>query len=151
MLALPIGTAQKGRWPLPNEQWHYAMYVLSFHEKHRLVLARFSGVVSTEDFERLDDALAALVAREGFMPGIFDFSAIDAHAVPATFLVRHARLPQVLLGQERIIVAPQQEVYDLACAFAAQQRDFGNTEPKVVRHLGDACRLFGVDEADFGM
>ena len=127
----------------------YAMYVLSFHEKHRIALARFSGIVSTEDFERLDNALAALVAREGFMPGIFDFSAIEAHAVPKTFLVKYARLPQVLLGQERVIVAPQQEVYDLACAFAVQQRDFGNMEPKVVRVMDDACRLFGVDEADF--
>ena len=127
----------------------YAMYVLSFHEKHRIALARFSGVVSTEDFERLDNALAALVAREGFMPGIFDFSTIHAHAVPRTFLVRYARLPQILLGQERVIVAPQQEVYDLACAYVVQQRDFGNMEPKVVRGLDDACRLFGVDGADF--
>jgi hypothetical protein len=43
-------------------------------------------------------------------------------------------LPQILLGQERIIVAPQQEIYELACAYAAQQRDFGNVE-------GQLCAL----------
>jgi hypothetical protein len=126
------------------------MFVLSFDEQNRVVLARFSGIVSTEDLERIDVALAALVAREGFVRGIFDFSTIEVNAVPQTFLVRYGRLPQILLGQERVIVAPQQEVYDLACAYAVQQRDFGNMEPKVVRELDDACRLFGIDEADFG-
>jgi hypothetical protein len=125
------------------------MFILSFHKKHRVVLARFSGVVSSEDLKQLDNALAALVAREGFVPGIFDFSTIEASAVPKSFLVTYARLPQILLAQERIIVAPQPEVYDLACAFAVQQRDSGNMEPKVVRDLEDAYRLFGVNEAGF--
>ena len=106
--------------------------------------------MSSEDLERIDGALAAFVAREGFVRGIFDFSTIEANAVPLTFLVRYGRLPQILLGQERVIVVPQQEAYDLACAYAVQQRDFGNMEPKIVRDLADAYRLFGVNEADFG-
>jgi hypothetical protein len=126
------------------------MFVLSFHEKHRVVLARFSGIVSSEDLTRLDRALEALIAREGFVRGVFDFSAIEASAVPQSFLVAYARLPQVLLAQERVIVAPQQDVYELARAYAIQQRDFGNMEPKVVRALEDAYRLLGVDEAGFG-
>jgi hypothetical protein len=59
-------------------------------------------------------------------------------AVPQSFLVWRARLPQILLGQERVIVASQQELYELACTYAAQQRDFGNVEGQVVRALGDA-------------
>jgi hypothetical protein len=58
-------------------------------------------------------------------------------------------LPQILLGQERIIVAPQQEIYELACAYAVQQRDFGNVEPQVVRTLGDAYRILDLHQADF--
>ena len=125
------------------------MFVLSVHEKQRVVLARFFGVVWSEDLKRLDTALAALVARDGFMAGIFDFSPIEASAVPKSFLVTYARLPQILLAAERVIVAPQQEVYELACAYAIQQRDFGNMEPKIVRDLNDAYRLFDVDEAGF--
>jgi hypothetical protein len=125
------------------------MFVLSFDKKHRVVLARFFGIVSSDDLKQLDDSLAALVAREGFVGGIFDFSPIEASAVPKSFLVTYARLPQILLAQERVIVAPQSEVYGLACEYAAQQRDFGNMEPKVVRNLEDAYRLFGVDEGGF--
>src|SRR5262249_27846130 len=126
------------------------MFVLSFNEQHRVVLGRFSGIVSSEDLERFDGALAAFVPRDGFVRGIFAFSAIEASAVPQTCLVTYARLPEILLGQERVIVVPQQEAYDLACAYAVQQGVSGNMAPKVVRDLDDVYRLFGVNEADFG-
>jgi hypothetical protein len=126
------------------------MFVLSFHKKHRIVLARFSGVVSSEDLRQLDEALAALVAQEGFMRGIFDFSSIEANAVPRSFLTAYARLPQtILMGQERVIVAPQPDVYELAFAYAVQQRDSGDMEPKIVLNLADAFRLFDTDGAGF--
>jgi len=49
------------------------------------------------------------------MRGIFDFSTIEAIAVPKSFLTTYARLPQTnLMAQERKIVAPQPEVYELA-------------------------------------
>jgi hypothetical protein len=125
------------------------MFALSFDSNHRVLLAQFAGVLSTEDIEGFDKALAAFVSRHGFVRGIFDFSSVQANAVPQSFLVRRARLPQILLGQERIIVAPQQEMYELACAYAAQQRDFGNVEGQVVRALGDAYRLLSLEQADF--
>jgi hypothetical protein len=58
-------------------------------------------------------------------------------------------LPQILLGQERVIVAPQQDIYELARAYAAQQRDFGNIEGQVVRVLVDAYRMLDLEQADF--
>jgi hypothetical protein len=63
--------------------------------------------------------------------------------------VWRARLPQILLGQRRIIVAPQQEIYELACAYAAQQRDFGNVEGQVARALADAYRMLCLEQANF--
>jgi hypothetical protein len=99
-----------------------SMFSLSFDSNHRVVLAQFGGVLSTEDIEDFDKALAAFVSRHGFARGIFDFSSIQANAVPQSFLVRRARLPQILLGQERIIVAPQQEIYELACAYRINVR-----------------------------
>jgi len=114
------------------------MFSLSFDGNHRVVLAQFAGVLSTEDIEGFDKVLAAFVSRHGFARGIFDFSSVQANAVPRSFLMWRARLPQFLLGQERVIVAPQQDIYELACAYDAQQRDFGNVEGQVVRALGDA-------------
>ena len=117
------------------------MFSLSFDSNHRVLLAQFAGVLSTEDIEGFDKALAAFLSRHGFARGIFDFTSVQANAVRQSFLVWRARLPQILLGQERVIVAPQQEIYELACAYAAQQRDFGRVEGQVVRALGDAYRM----------
>ena len=126
------------------------MFSLSFDSNHRVLLAQFAGVLSTKDIEGFDKALAAFVSRNGLARGIFDFSSVQANAVPHSFLVWRARLPQILLGQERIIVAPQQEIYELACAYAAQQRDFGNVEDQVVRALGDAYRMLDLNKPIFG-
>jgi hypothetical protein len=114
------------------------MFNLAFDSRQRVLLAQFNGVLSSEDISGLDKVLSAFVSRHGFMPGIVDFSSIEANAVPQSFFLWRARLPQILLGQERIIVAPQQEIHELASTYAAQQRDFGNVEPQVVRTLDEA-------------
>jgi hypothetical protein len=125
------------------------MFSLSFDSNHRVLLPQFAGVLSTEDIEGFDKALAAFVSRHGFARGIFDFSSVQANAVPRSFLVWRARLPQILLGQERVIVAPQQEIYELARVYAAQQRDFGNIQGQIVRTLADAYLALDLRQADF--
>jgi len=125
------------------------MLSLSFDSNHSVLLAQFAGILSSEDIEGLDRALVEFVSRHGLARGIFDFSSVKANAVPQSFFMWRGRLPQILLGQERIIVAPQQGIYELACAYAAQQRDFGNVEPLVVRALGDAYRRLGLEQSDF--
>ncbi|MEA2916377.1 MAG: hypothetical protein QOJ15_8458 [Bradyrhizobium sp.] len=132
-----------------GDVWPIGMFSLSFDSSHGVLLAQFAGVLSSEDINGLDKAFAAFVSRHGFAPGIVDFSSIEANAVPQSFFVWRARLPQILLGQERIIVAPQQEIYGLACAYAAQQRDFGNVEPQVVRTLDDAYLALDLKQPDF--
>jgi len=125
------------------------MFKLSFDTNHRVLLVQFEGVLASEDFEGLDNALLAFVSRRGLARGILDFSSIQANAVPQSFLAWRARLPQILLGQERIIVAPQQEIYELACIYASQQRDFGNLEGRIVRALGDAYHLLDIEQSNF--
>jgi len=83
------------------------------------------------------------VARDSFETSIAEGTSASR------IFVRRGRLPQILLGQERIIVAPQQEMYELACAYAAQQRDFGNVEPQVVRAIWDAYRMLDLEQSDF--
>ena len=125
------------------------MFSLSFDSSHGVLLAQFTGVLSSEDINGLDKALAVFVSRHGLAPGIVDFSSIEANAVPQSFFAWRARLPQILLGQARIFVAPQQEIHELTRAFTAQQRDFGNVEPQVVHALADAYRILDLDQVDF--
>jgi hypothetical protein len=125
------------------------MFSLSFDSNHGVLLAQFEGVLSSEDIKGLDTALAAFVARHGLARGILDFSSVQANALPRSFLVWRARLPLILLDQERVIVAPQQELHELACAYVAQQRDFGNLEGQIVRTLDDAYLALDLKQPDF--
>jgi hypothetical protein len=55
------------------------MFSLSFDDNHRVLLAQFAGVLSSEDIEGPDKALVAFVARHGLARGILDFSAVQAN------------------------------------------------------------------------
>ena len=125
------------------------MFNLAFDNSHRVLLVQFQGVLSSDDIKGLDMALATFVSRHGLARGILDFSSVQANALPRTFLVWRARLPLILLGQDRVIVAPQQELYELARAYVAQQRDFGNLEGQIVRTLDDAYLAFDLKQPDF--
>jgi hypothetical protein len=125
------------------------MFSLSFDSNHRVLLAQFQGVLSSDDIKGLDMALSAFVSRHGLARGILDFSSVQANVLPRTFLVWRARLPLILLGQDRVIVAPQQELYELARAYVAQQRDFGNLEGQIVRTLDDAYLALDLKQPDF--
>ena len=46
-------------------------------------------------------------------------------------------------------MAPQQEIYELARVYAAQQRDFGNIQGQIVRTLGDAYLALNLKQPDF--
>jgi hypothetical protein len=67
------------------------MFRLSFESNHRVLLAQFEGILSSEDIEGLDKALLAFVSRHGLARGILDFSSVQANAVPKSFLVWRAR------------------------------------------------------------
>jgi len=125
------------------------MFTLAFERTHRVLLARFAGVFTSEDIVQLDRAVIAFVAQEGPVRGLMDFSSIEAFAVPHTLVAARGRLREIVPGQQRVIVVPNMEIYELARLYASQQRDVGNLEPLVVHSLGDAYRLLGLERPDF--
>jgi hypothetical protein len=125
------------------------MFTLAFEHSHRVLLARFVGILTTEDVAQFDEAATSIVAREGRLRGLLDFSDVETIAVPNTLFIQRGRLPQVSPGQDRVFVATKPETYEIARAYTIQQRDFGNVEPRVVRTLWDAYRLLGLDKPDF--
>ena len=125
------------------------MFTLAFEHTHRVLLVRYVGIFTPEDIVQLDRSVIEFVARQGPVRGLLDFSNVEAFAVSHTLLVERGRLVAIMPSQERVIVAPNAEIYELARSYASQQRDFGNLEPRVVLSLCDAYRLLGLDKPDF--
>jgi len=125
------------------------MLTLTYERTARVLLVSFSGIFSSDDLYDLDLASADIVLMEGPVRSILDFTAVQTVAVPATLLIQRGRQPQIFSGQRSVIVAPQDEVYDLAKSYANLQRDFGNVEPLVVQSFEEALRVFRLKKPKF--
>jgi hypothetical protein len=126
------------------------MFALAFEDRYRVLLVRFSGIHVPEDISKLDWAATEIVAWDGPMRGLLlDYTSVEAVAVPHSFIAYRARLPQISSGYERVMVAPNPELYELARTYASLQHDFGNLGPRVTLSLWDAYQLLGLDKPDF--
>ena len=125
------------------------MFCLAFDRTHRVLLARFKAMLMADDIRLLDQAVRRFVRDQGNVRGLLDFSDVQHVAVPESFFQSRSRLPQIAVGEERVFVAPQEEVRTLAARYASQQRDFGNREPAVVSTMAEAYKILGVKRPSF--
>ena len=102
------------------------MFGLAFDRLNKVLLAHFEGMLVPEDIRRLDHAVRRFVRDQGNVRGLLDFTEVQHVAVPESFFQSRSRLPQIAVDEERVFVAPQEEVRSLARCYAIQQRDFGN-------------------------
>ena len=102
------------------------MSMLLFEPREKVLLTRYSGVVSSEDISTLDKNTVGVVVREGYVRSIFDYTAVEAVAIPRSSLAERGRKLRMNPGQDRVIMAPQQEIYELYCDYARGQLDIGN-------------------------
>ncbi|MDB5488414.1 MAG: hypothetical protein JWQ58_2129 [Reyranella sp.] len=125
------------------------MIEVAFERRHRILLSRFIGVFSFDDIEALDRVVKKVVHENGPVAGLLDLSNVDTIAVPPWRLIQRGRAPQIALGQQRVMVAPDGPLHDMARAYADQQRDYGNLEPIVVRSLEEAYDVLGIADPVF--
>jgi len=125
------------------------MFRLAFEDKYRVFLARFAGIYVSEDVTDLYRVLTSFVAEHGPVHGLFDYTEVEAVAVPQSLIAHHASIPPISPGYERVFVTPLRELYELARAYAVQQRELGNKEPRIVTSMWDAYRLLGLDRPNF--
>ncbi len=125
------------------------MIEVAFERRHRILLGRFIGVFSSDDIEALDRVVKKFVQENGPVVGLMDWSDVDTIAVPPWRLIQRGRAPQIALGQQRVMVAPDGPLHDMVRAYADQQRNYGNLEPIVVRSLQEAYDALGVVDPVF--
>lgn len=125
------------------------MFTLLYDRKHRVLLTRFSGTLSSEDLSALAESARAFTNREGLVRGLFDFSDVQVVDIPTHVLVNHAQQPAVLAGQDRVYVMPRPDLYGLGRMYGTYQRHFGDREPLVAHTLAEAYTALGIAAPDF--
>jgi hypothetical protein len=129
------------------------MFSLWFDCTNDVVLARFTGVFTTEDFVNYDAAMIHFLGTQGergtsHVRTLCDFSAVEAIAVPESRLAEQGSHPPIV-RQLRVVVAPSFAGTGFGHSYREQQRAAHGTEPVVVATLRDAYALLGLKDPDF--
>ena len=125
------------------------MFSLAFDRQRRLALARFSGEFGRDDIGDLDHAIATLIAAEGPIHLLFDFTAVESVAMPDKAIAERGRRPHRCPGYQRVIVAPQPEIFELYRLFGANQSLIGSDAPTIVKTMEHALIHLGVRKPNF--
>lgn len=116
------------------------MFTLAFDRRHKILLARVSGVFGSSDAAALEAAVTRFTARQGPAHGLMDFSSVSTVAVPVSRLV--PQTPAAAgAGYRRILVVANGEL--LALARTAMR------EPVIVSSMAEALRQFGAVSPSF--
>lgn len=117
------------------------MFTLAFDRRHKILLARVSGVLSSSDIVALDGAIERFTAHNGPAHGLMDFTSVSTVAVPIGKLVQPAQRPAAGAGYKRVVVVANSELLALARTAAR--------EPMVVSSIDEALRQLGALSPSF--
>ena len=124
------------------------MLALFYERRHNVVLTRISGVLSSEDIAEHDRTLLNFLAGKEGVRGLYDFTAIDALAIPISKINQRGQRPAII--EMRVVVAPPGTAgRDFASRMADQLRAAGHREPLIVGTLFEAYRLLELDNPQF--
>jgi hypothetical protein len=116
------------------------MLSLAYDRKHRVLRATISGIFASEDMEELDRSVIEFVARQGQVRCIYDYTTVEALAVPESLLARRAQQP-LIVREQRVIVASRVSSGEAARAYVRYQREAGQKEAAIVDTLNEAYAL----------
>ena len=125
------------------------MFQLEFDRHCKLVWARFSGQLARSDIVDFDRATEVFLKTEGCANFILDFTTIESVAMPDRALAERGRRPHMCPGHQRVVVAPQPEIFGLYRVFAANQSMIGSAAPTIVKTMQQALLHLGVGNPDF--
>lgn len=123
------------------------MLKLAFDRKNRVLHVAVSGIFASEDMDELDNAVIEFVARHGPVRGIFDYSEVEAIAVPDSRLAERAQQPEAI--EQRVVVASHVMGGERARTYARYRREASQKHPMIVSSLDEAYDFLGLRNPRF--
>ena len=116
-------------------------------------MTRVTGVLSSEDIDAHDLAvllfMAGLMAGERPVRGLYDFSAVEALAVPRSRTNQFGQRPAIIAGQRVVVAPPGAAGAEWVAQLSEQRRSAGLGLATVVTTLEEAYRVLGLDNPQF--
>lgn len=112
------------------------MLKLAFDRKNRVLQVAISGIFASGDLDELDNAIVEFVARHGPVRGIFDYSEVEAFAVPDSRLAQRAQQPEAI--EQRVVVISRALGGERARTYARFRREASQKHAVIVDSLAEA-------------
>ena len=125
------------------------MLTTLYDYRYRVLLGRFSGMLTPDDLAALRQAVIDCVTKEGPSRGLGDFSDVRTVAVPTNVFVTLGNQTSGMSHQQRVLVMPEPELFGLGRLYSTYQRLSGNLEPLVVSSLQEAYDALQMTEPNF--
>lgn len=118
------------------------VFTLAYDRPHNVLMARFSGVLSSEDVEAHDHAVLAFTVRHGRpWHGLVDLTGVELVSMPVSRLVWRSQQPPFNPGYKRVLVASGPAAMEFARTFAGQQTAASMGSVPIASTLQEAYRL----------
>ena len=125
------------------------MLSLFYERRHNVVMTEVAGVLSSEDIAEHDRALLDFLPGKEGIRGLYDFSKVEALAVPISKINQRGQRPAIIEGMRVVVAPPGAAGLDFAERISEQLRMAGHREPTIVATLDDAYRLLALDDPQF--
>jgi len=124
------------------------MLSLAYDRRHRVLRVTISGIFASQDMDEVDLTVIEFVARQGQVRCIFDYTEVEAFAVPESLMARRAQQP-LIVREQRVIVASRVAGGEAARVYVRYQREAGLKEATLVDNLADAYAVLRLDNPRF--
>lgn len=122
------------------------MIIFAIVRNKRVLRVDCALAVTLENLKHIEAARDLVLAREGPMHQILDFTAAPPVDVPTVLARERAAVPPSAPGHRRVHVAPGDHLYGMMRMYSAYQDDPGLL---IVRSLDQAYDVLGVAAGDF--
>jgi hypothetical protein len=126
---------------------------LFYERRYNVIMTQVTGVLSSEDLDAHDLSvllfLAGLFAGNHPVRGLYDFSAVEALAVPISRINQRGQLPAIIDGQRVVVAPPGAAGAEWVARLGEQRRSAGLRLATIVETLEEAYRELGLDNPQF--
>lgn len=125
------------------------MNQFSIDRRTGVLLVKFAGAMTIDRLRAFDEEVKALVAAEGPMPAIIDFTEVSSVDVETTAVVDRGGSRRQMVGQPRVFVSTNPLLFGLLRLYGAYQEAIDEKAPLVVTSLAEAFEALSVVDPKF--
>ena len=125
------------------------MNQFAIDRRNGVLLVKLAGSMTRESLGVLDAEVKDVIAREGSMAAIFDFTDVAALRIQPSTAADRGRQPSVMAGKPRVFVTADPLLFGMLRVYAAYRDINGEKPPMVVRLLLEAFRELSLIDPKF--